>query len=87
MATKRNTKKAVAPTHDISTESGLIAHEILQQYGDLAPSVNKIMAAGLTEQGQLHAIDAFRGALSTPADPMRDPSNAIAAGRLVDGSG
>ena len=79
-------KQAATPAHDINTASGLIAHEIVQQYGDLAPSVNKIMGAGLTEEGQLTAIDAFRGALSTPADPMRDPRNAIEAGRLVDGT-
>ena len=46
-------KQAAAPAHDINTASGLIAHEIVQQYGDLAPSVNKIMGAGLTEEGQL----------------------------------
>ena len=79
-------KQAATPLHDVSTESGQIAQEIVDQYGDLAPSVNKIMGAGLAEPGRLYAIGAFRGALASPSDPMRDPRNAIEAGRLVDGT-
>lgn len=77
-------KQAAAPLHDVSTESGQIAQQIVDQFGDLAPSVNKIMTAELSEQGKLYAIDAFRGALASPTDPMRDPRNAIEAGRRVD---
>jgi hypothetical protein len=45
--------------------------------------VTRIMQAGLEEPGQLHAITAFQGSLGVPGDPMRNPVNAIAAGRLV----
>jgi hypothetical protein len=41
------------------------------------------MHAGLGETGRLYAITAFQGSLGVPDDPMRDPMNAIAAGRAM----
>jgi hypothetical protein len=55
-----------------------IAHHIVQEFGDLAPSVERIMAADLTAAQRLSAIDMFRASLRTPGDPHRDPRNAIA---------
>jgi len=42
------------------------------------------MGAGLGEPGRLFAITAFQDSLGVAGDPMRDPTNAIAAGRLHD---
>jgi hypothetical protein len=44
------------------------------------------MTASLPHTRQLHPIDAFRASLATPGASMREPSNAIAAGRSVDGT-
>jgi hypothetical protein len=86
MVAKKPTRPVAASQYDNTTPSGAAADEILKQYGDLTPSVLRIMNAGLTELGQMHAIEAFRTALTTPGDSMRDPRNAIAAGRSLDGS-
>ena len=87
MSAKRTpTKSAVKPRYDNSTESGRVANHVLEESRYLTPSVDKIMTAGLHERGQLHAIDAFRAALATPGASMREPSNAVAAGRTVDGT-
>jgi hypothetical protein len=57
-----------------------IAHTIISQYSDLAPSVNRILSSPLSEAGRLHAITLFRDALTKPGDPMRHPAAAVAAG-------
>jgi len=36
----------------------------------------------LSESAQLHAITAFQQSLGVADDPMRNPLNAIAAGRM-----
>ncbi len=61
-----------------------MADALLARYNDLAPSLNRIMGSGLGEAGRLHAITAFQDSLGVAGDPMRDPANAIAAGRLHD---
>jgi len=66
------------------TESEIVADALLARYNDLAPSLNRIMGSGLGEAGRLHAITAFQDSLGVVGDPMRDPANAIAAGRLHD---
>jgi hypothetical protein len=65
-----------------------IAHEILAARGDLLPSVDRIMTAGLGTEGTLKAIGLFRDALSNPGDVNRDPRVAIAevASTLEPGS-
>jgi len=80
---KRASKKA-APLPENRTESEILADALLARYNDLAPSLNRIMGSGLGEAGRLHAITAFQDSLGVVGDPMRDPANAIEAGRLHD---
>ena len=55
-----------------------LAHEIVSAYGDLLPSVVRIMDAELTEEQGLTALTAFRDSIGTPGDPNRDPRVTIA---------
>ena len=55
-----------------------LAHEIVSQHGDLLPSVERIMAAELTEDQGVVALTAFRDSLDNPGDPNRDPRVSIA---------
>jgi hypothetical protein len=64
------------------TASEAMAHTIRTESIDLTPSVNKIMNAGLSEAGCLHAITLFSHSLGVPGDPNRYPAAAIEAGRL-----
>ncbi len=80
---RRPTKKQAAAMPDNRTPSELVAATIVTRYSDLAPSVTRIMEAGLGEAGQLHAISLFQASLAAPGDPMRNPLNAIAAGRTI----
>ncbi|WP_040495668.1 hypothetical protein [Ilumatobacter nonamiensis] len=56
-----------------------VAHEIVDFHRDLAPSVDRIMTADLTETQRHHAIGLFQTALGAEDDPHRDPRVAIAA--------
>ena len=56
-----------------------IAYEIVAQRRDLVPSVERIMNAGLDQDGTVHALSLFRDSLTTAGDPHRDPRVAIAA--------
>jgi hypothetical protein len=56
-----------------------MAHEILVSRGDLLPSIDRIMRAGLSDDDTIAALTFFREALSAPGDPNRDPTVAIAA--------
>jgi hypothetical protein len=62
-----------------------IAHDILAGRRDLLPSVERIMTAGLGDDGTLRAIGLFRDSLTTPGDVNRDPRVAIA--RCATGQG
>lgn len=55
-----------------------LAHEIVSTYGDLLPSVVRIMDADLDEAQGLAALTAFRDSIDTAGDPNRDPRVAIA---------
>lgn len=55
-----------------------MAHEIVSEYGDLLPSVERIMDAELTDEQGLAALTAFRASLDNPGDPNRDPRVTIA---------
>jgi hypothetical protein len=79
----RKTKKVAATQRENGTPSQLIADSILDAYADLAPSVNQIMEADVSDSGRLHAISLFRDSLGVHGDPMRNPVNAIEAGRLM----
>jgi hypothetical protein len=79
----RPSKKVAPATPELRTPSEVVAEAVVARYNDLAPSVSRIMQAGLGEAGRLHAITMFEQSLGVPDDPMRNPLNAIAAGRLV----
>jgi hypothetical protein len=55
-----------------------MAHEILTSRGDLLPSIDRIMRAGLSDSDTIAALTFFRDALGVPGDPNRDPRVAIA---------
>lgn len=58
-----------------------VAHSIVQEFGDLAPSVDRIMAADLTGAQRLEAISLFRASLDELGSAHRDPRAAIEAAR------
>jgi hypothetical protein len=55
-----------------------LAHQLVSERADLAPSVERIMNAELTDDQRTHALHAFNVSLDTPGDPNRDPRTAIA---------
>jgi hypothetical protein len=59
------------------------AHRIVQQFGDLAPSVERIMTADLTATQRLNAVNLFQASLRELDDPHRDPRNAIETARTT----
>lgn len=73
---------AVLPENHTPSEA--VAFDIRMERIDLSPSVHRILSAGMQEPGTFHAITLFRNSLTSPGDPNRDPSVAIAAGRTVD---
>lgn len=83
---KAATKRSAAPNSVLAedhTPSEAVAHAIRMEFGDLSPSVNRIMNAGLHEAGTMHAITLFRASLGVPGDENRNPMVAIEAGRKV----
>ena len=56
-----------------------IAHELVSEFADLAPSVEKIMDAEISDEGRQQALELFRASLGTIGDPNRDPRVAITA--------
>ena len=56
-----------------------IAHELVSEFADLAPSVVKIMDADISEEGRGEALELFKSSLGTIGDPNRDPRVAIVA--------
>lgn len=80
-AAKRGVKPG-APLPDDHTPSEGVAYAIRTEFGDLAPSVNRIMNAGLDEAGTMVAITLFRDSLGVKGDKYRNPMEAIEAGRL-----
>jgi hypothetical protein len=72
--TKRNEKEVnveeLNPTE-------LIAYEIVQEHGDLAPSVRRIMEAEISDTERHEALTLFRSSLGNIGDPNRDPRVAI----------
>ncbi|HEY5662504.1 MAG TPA: hypothetical protein VIS05_00565 [Ilumatobacter sp.] len=64
------------PVEDLAPNEQL-AHEIVTEFGDLTPSVVRIMDAELTDDERNVALTAFRNSLGTIGDPNRDPRVAI----------
>lgn len=54
-----------------------IAHELVSEFADLSPSVEKIMDAEISEEGRGEALELFRSSLGSIGDPNRDPRVAI----------
>ena len=73
----RNPYQTSTPDATLSP-ANQIAFEIAAERRDLLPSVKVIMNAGLDDATTATALDLFRGALSAPGDPHRDPRAAIA---------
>ena len=63
---------------DALSPTNRMAHEILTSRGDLLPSIDRIMHAGLSDSDTIAALTFFRDALGVPGDPNRDPGVAIA---------
>lgn len=60
------------------TPSEQLAHQIVSDFGDLAPSVERIMEAELSDDAREQAMNAFNESLGNLDDPNRDPRVAIA---------
>jgi hypothetical protein len=84
MATTRKKPKQPPVGYADMSGSQQLAHDIISQFVDLTPSVNRIVEAPLSEAGRLHALTLFRDSLSSPGDPMRHPARALAAGQAFD---
>ena len=67
----------VTPVDDLGPCEQL-AHQIVTDYGDLTPSVERIMAAEIDDEQRLVALTSFHAALGQIGDPNRDPRTAIA---------
>lgn len=87
MATSKSKSKKNKPTtrwHDGSTPveelepTEQLAHEIVSQFRDLSPSVERIMDAEATPEQRHVALTAFHASLGEVGDPNRDPRVAIA---------
>ena len=76
-STKKSSRSKSAP-QEPRTPSEEIAYEITSTFGDLAPSVQRILDAELSEPQRHRALSAFRGSLNAIGDPNRDPRYAIA---------
>ncbi len=82
-ARRVSSKNAGAALPENHTAAEAIAHAITSLHIDLAPSVNRIMAAELEEPSRLVAITLFRDSLDVPGDQYRFPANAIEGGRQM----
>ena len=67
----------ITPIEDLAANEKL-AHEMVSRHRDLAPSVERIMAADLTDGQRSEALTSFRDSLTRIGDPNRDPRTAIA---------
>lgn len=83
-AAKRLADSKLAALPENHTPSEAAAHALIRQFGDLEPSVNRIMNSDLSEPARLHAVGLFQASLGVPGDPNRMPLNAIEAARLIE---
>ena len=84
-AAKRLADSRLAELPENHTPSEAAAHALIRQFGDLEPSVNRIMSADLSEEARLHAVGLFQASLGVPGDPNRMPINAIETARRFKG--
>jgi hypothetical protein len=84
MAAKKKARTGRSSPYLTSTDvdelspTNRMAHEILTSSGDLLPSIDRIMQAGLSDSDTLTALTLFRDSLGVSGDPNRDPRVAIA---------
>lgn len=84
MAAKKKATKGRSSPYMTSTDvdelspTNRLAHEILTSSGDLLPSIDCIMRAGLSDGETIAALTLFRDSLDVSGDPNRDPRVAIA---------
>ena len=76
--TRRSSPYLTSANVDDLSPTNRMAHEILVSRGDLLPSINRIMHAGLSDSDATAALTFFRDALGVPGDPNRDPEVTIA---------
>jgi hypothetical protein len=77
-ATKRTTRWSAGQTSiDDLAPCERLAHEIVEKFRDLAPSVERIMDAELSDAVRERALTSFRESLGHVGDPNRDPRVAI----------
>ncbi len=67
------------------TEAQRVAAAILNDYGDLAPSVRRILDAEISEDDRHRAMVLFQNSLTGAGDPNPNPTVAIANGRTDGG--
>lgn len=81
MAAKKKATSPYLTSTDVDelSPTNRMAHEILVGHGDLLPSIDRIMQAGLPESDTIAALTFFRDSLDAPGDPNRDPKVAIAS--------
>jgi len=72
---------SAADSPDDLGPSERIAHEIVAEFRDLSPSVERIMNAGLDDDERLQAMTLFQNSLGSIGDPHRDPRVAIERSR------
>ena len=87
MAVARKSSKVVAMSAAALAElspAARVAHDILATRSDLAPSVDRIMNAELSDNQRLTAITKFSESITAIDDPFRDPRYAIAHCGLAD---
>ena len=65
------------PVEDLAPNERL-AHQMVSEFVDLTPSVDRIMTAEMSEDARHEALTAFRDSLGRVGDPNRDPRVAIA---------
>jgi hypothetical protein len=84
MAVKKRSTKAppnpylTSATPDDLGPANRIAYDIVAERRDLLPSVERIMNAGLDEDGTVGVLTLFRCSLTAAGDPNRDPRVALA---------
>ena len=91
MAVSKKNKKQLRTTRWYSGDtpfdelgpSEQIAHLIVREFGDLAPSVDRIMVADLTAPQRQRAMSLFQTSLDDLDDPNRDPRRAIETARTT----
>ncbi len=74
---------SAADSPDDLGPSERIAHEIVAEFRDLSPSVERIMNAGLDDAERLQAMTLFQNSLGTIGDHNRDPRVAIENSRAA----